>query len=131
MSMLDDLIDNLQIIHTEVINKVIPENIIRNVTIFGVRGAASNSSLYSTVAEMEASVGHVEDDYAIVYGTTYVGTYRLDGGTWTKIGDSTQEQEIMDTLNEVLLPVEQYEGNGGTDEQIDAVLNQILGIEEV
>lgn len=132
MSALDTLITNLQAIHTETINKIIPENIKGGVTIFGVTGTIPNTLFtYSTVLEMNISTGHQEDDFAIVYGTTYAGTYRYDGGAWTQIGDSTQEQEIMDALNGTLPPVEQYEGAGGTDVQISAVLDDILGIEEV
>ena len=132
MSALDTLVTNLQTIHTEVINKITASNIKSGVTIFGVTGTLPvNVKTFATTTEMNAYQGAIEDDFAIVYGTTYIGTYRYDGGSWTQIGDSTQEQEIMDTLNEVLLPVEQYEGNGGTDAQIDAVLDDILGIEEV
>ena len=131
MSALDTLVTNLQTIYTEVMTKVIPSNIKSGVTIFGITGnIPRNLFTYSTVAEMNASSSHHEDDFAVVYGTTYVGTYRYDGGEWTQIGDSTQEQEIMDVLNEILLPVEQYEGAGGTDAQISAVLDDILGVEE-
>ena len=131
MSTLDTLVSNLQIIHREVVNKIIPENIIRGVTIFGINGtAAHNCQTYATVEEMEASTGHVEDDYAIVYGTTYVGTYRLDGGVWTLIGEGSDGQKIMDRLNATLGPIEQYEGNGGTDIELNAKFNQILGIVE-
>lgn len=38
MSALDDLITNLQTIHTETMDKIIPENIRSGVTIFGVTG---------------------------------------------------------------------------------------------
>ena len=131
MSMLDTLITNLQTIHTEAMTKLIPSNIKQGITIYGVTGTLSTVKTFATVAAMNASTGNVEDDMAIVYGTTYVGTYRYDGGAWTQIGDSTQEQQIMDTLNAVLGPIEQYEGNGGTDTEINTVLDNILGIEEV
>lgn len=131
MSALDTLITNLQTIHTEAYNKIIPGNIKNGITIFGITGVLpTNCKTFATVTEMNNYSEAIEDDFAIVYGTTYVGTYRYDGGAWTQIGDSTQEQQIMDVLNDVLLPVEQYEGNGGTDAQINAVLDDILGIEE-
>lgn len=127
MSALDTLISNLQIIHNETMNKLLPENIKQGITIFGVEGTVPvNCKTYSTIEEMLNSTA-TEDDYAIVYGTTYIGTFRYDGGTWTQIGDSSDEQKIMDVLNKVMTPVEQYEGNGGTDEEINAVLDNILG----
>ena len=132
MSALDTLITNLQTIHTETMNKIIPGNLKAGITIFGVSGTLpANCKTFATVTEMNAYQDATEDDFAIVYGTTYGGTYRYDGGSWTQIGDSTQEQQIMDALNNVLEPIEQYEGNGGTDAQISAVLDNILGIEEV
>lgn len=128
MSMLDTLILNLEKIQTEMNTKIIPNNIREGVTLFNVIGKLkANCSTYSTIDEMLTSTGHIEDDYAIVYGTTYIGTYRYDGGTWSQIGDSSDEQKIMDVLNEVLAPLEQYEGNGGTDDEINLVLDEILG----
>lgn len=127
MSALDTLISNLLTIHTEVLEKVIPENIKSGVVIFGKAGILpTNCRTFSTIEEMTAFNDAIEDDYAIVYGTTYVGTYRYDSKQWVQIGDSSDEQRIMDILNEVLLPIEQMEGNGGTDEEINAVLDEIL-----
>lgn len=127
MSALDTLVTNLQRIHQETMDKILSENIKEGITIFGVQGTVkTNCRTYSTVEEMVNSEA-IEDDYAIVYGTTYVGTYRYDNGTWTQIGDSSDEQKIMDVLNMVMLPIEQYEGNGGTDEEINTVLDNILG----
>lgn len=128
MSALDTLITNLQRIHQETMDKILPENIKTGITIFGVSGTVpTNCKTFSTIEEMAAYEGALEDDYAIVYGTTYIGTFRYDSGTWNQIGDSSDEQKIMDVLNQVMLPVEQYEGNGGTDEEINAVLDNILG----
>lgn len=128
MSALDTLVTNLQRIHQETMEKILPGNIKEGITIFGVQGTVkTNCKTFSTIEEMVACEEVVEDDYAIVYGTTYIGTYRYDNGTWTQIGDSSDEQKIMDVLNMVMLPVEQYEGNGGTDEEINTVLDNILG----
>lgn len=128
MSNLAELVNNLESIHRETMIKIIPENIKEGITIFGVSGTVpTNCKTFSTIEEMEQNTNLPEDTYAIVYGTTYIGTYRLDNGAWTQIGDSSDEQKIMDVLNEVITPVEQYEGNGGTDEEISAVLDNILG----
>jgi hypothetical protein len=127
MSALDTLISNLTQIQNEVSSKILPENIRQGVTIFSVEGILpSNCRTFATIAEMEAWDTAIEDDYAIVYGTTYIGTYRYDDKQWVQIGDSSDEQRIMDILNRILLPEEQYEGNGGTDEEISAVLDEVL-----
>lgn len=127
MSALDTLIVNLDAIHTEIQTKILPQNIRKGMTIFGMPGSLpTNCRTFSTVEEMEAHTDAVEDDFAIVYGTTYIGTYRYDSKQWVQIGDSSDEQRIMDILNEVLLPIEQMEGAGGTDEEISAVLDEVL-----
>lgn len=101
-------------------------NIKRGVDILGVSGLLANCITFATVEEMNNYTGE-EDMYAIVYGTTYVGTYRYDNGSWTQIGDSSQEQQIMDVLNEIIETTDQYEGVGGTDEEVNLVLDNILG----
>ena len=49
MSALDDLITNLQTIHTETMDKIIPENIRAGVTIFGVTGTYDGTDSESEV----------------------------------------------------------------------------------
>lgn len=89
---------NLQTILDEKTIKIIPENIKKGVTIFGVTGTLEpNASivegvkLFKTKEEMNSSTGNAEGDLAVVYGTSYVGTYRLNNGAWTQIGNSTEE----------------------------------------
>lgn len=87
---------NLQTILDEKTIKIIPENIKKGVTIFGVTGTLETSTsggvkLFKTKEEMNSSTGNVEGDLAVVYGTSYVGTYRLNNGAWTQIGNSTEE----------------------------------------
>lgn len=113
-------------------SSAVAEDIIRGKTAY-INGGKVVGTLYvkcrtfATIEEMEAQSDVLDEDtYGVVYGTTYVGTYRLDNGTWTQIGDSTQEQQIMDVLNEIADTTDQYEGTGGTDEEISAVLDQIL-----
>lgn len=126
--MLDTLIENLNTIYSELISKVKPENIKNGIKIFGITGTLpTNCKTFSTLDEMNNSGITEEDTYAIVYGTTYVGTYRMDNGSWTQIGDSVDNQKIMDVLNEITNTEDQYEGEGGTDEEISTVLNNIIG----
>lgn len=127
MSTLDILINNLEAIYVEITSKIIPENFKKGAKIFSIEGTLpTNCRTFSTIEERDAYTDAIEDDFAIVYGTTYVGTYRYDAGEWIQIGDSTDEQKVMDVLNQILLPVEQYEGNGGTDEEISVVLDEVL-----
>lgn len=102
------------------------ENIVFTTNIFGYWGKAP--AVFSTVEEMEQwGITAPENTFAIVYGTTYVGTYRRDNGQWTQVGDASEGQQIMDTLNKVANTLAEYEGNGGTDEEINTVLNNIMG----
>lgn len=82
---------------------------------------------FATIEEMNAHANLAENTLAIVYGTSYVGTYKLDSGVWTQIGDSTEELEIFEDLAEVMGYADEYEGTGGTDEEINTILNDIIG----
>lgn len=105
-------------------SNLISSSIRADKSIFGIVGSAPIT--FATIEELEANTNFPEDTFAIVYGTSYVGTYRLDNGTWTQIGDSSQNQQIMDVLNDVANSTDQYEGNGGTDEEISAKLDLII-----
>lgn len=100
-------------------------NIRADVSIFGVQGSAPIT--FSTVEELEVNVDFPENTLAIVYGTTYIGTYKLDSGAWTQIGDSSEGLQIFEILNEVMGTSDEYEGEGGTDTEINAVLDTIIG----
>lgn len=103
---------------------LVSHNIKAGSSIFGVTGTAPIT--FASLNDMYNNTSLPEDTFAIVYGTTYVGTYRLDNGVWTQIGDSSQEQQIMDALNSVSNSTDQYEGNGGTDDDILGILNRII-----
>lgn len=68
---------------------IVPANIRADKTIFDVTGTAPVT--FSTIEEMNEHTDLAEDTFAIVYGTSYVGTYRLNNGAWTQIGNSTEE----------------------------------------
>lgn len=106
-------------------SNLISSSIRADKSIFGIVGSAPIT--FATIEELEANTNFPEDTFAIVYGTSYVGTYRLDKGSWTQIGDSSQNQQIMDVLNDVANSTDQYEGNGGTDEEINKVIEKIMG----
>lgn len=62
---------------------IVPANIRADKTIFDVTGTAPVT--FSTIEEMNEHTNLVEDTFAIVYGTSYIGTYRLNNGAWTQI----------------------------------------------
>lgn len=93
-------------------------------TVLGIEGTAPVT--FATVEEMNNNTVYPENTFAIVYGTEYVGTYKLDGGVWTQVGEATDNSEMMKILNETDGDILEYEGNGGTDEEINAVLEDIL-----
>ena len=82
---------------------------------------------FATVEEMNNHTDLAENTLAIVYGTSYVGTYKLDKGSWTQIGDTTEELEIFEDLAETTGYPDEYEGTGGTDEEINMILDEIIG----
>ena len=92
----------------------------------GVKVTGIGAMTFATVAEMNAITNVPEDTLAIVYGTDYVGTYRFDNGSWTEIGSKSVEQQSMDNLNALDGSTDQYEGLGGTEEQVNEVLDEII-----
>lgn len=129
---MNEVQENLDEILKEKITKLIPENIKQGVTILGVRGTlkegtgVSNVLVFPTKEEMEADTEEAEDTVAIVYDSvSYTGTYRVDNGVWTEIGLSVDGQAIMNILNEVESIRSQYEGWGGTEEEVGSILDEI------
>lgn len=85
------------------------------------------SQIFSSEDEMNKNKNFPENSYAIVYGTSYVGTYRLNSNKeWIQIGKPSDGQEIMDVLNVIDNETELYDGYGGTKEEIMTVLNKIF-----
>lgn len=106
-------------------SNLIAGNIRADKTIFGIAGTAPIT--FATTEELEANTNFPENTLAIVYGTSYIGTYKLDSGVWTQIGDTTEEVQIFNTLNEIANTTEEFEGTGGTDEEINTILDEIIG----
>ena len=101
--------------------------IVKGNTVLDIEGTYQPSAVtFATIEEMNNNTAYPENTFAVVYGTEYIGTYKLDAGVWTQIGDATSGVEMMNVLNEVDGDILEYEGNGGTDEEINAVLEDIL-----
>ena len=72
---MQDLKSNLNLIKQEKLNKIIPENIKKDITIFGVTGILESGGgtptegikQFASIEEMNASTGNQEGDLAIVY----------------------------------------------------------------
>lgn len=92
----------------------------------GVKVTGIGAMTFATVSEMNLVTDVPEDTLAIVYGTDYVGTYRFDNGSWTEIGSKSVEQQSMDNLNALDGSTDQYEGLGGTEEEVNEVLDEII-----
>ena len=93
----------------------------------GVKLTGTGVVTYATEEEMNLHTSFPENTIAIVYGTAYVGTFKLDNGSWTQIGTSTDEQLIMDNLNSVMNTADEYEGVGGTEQELNEIFDDILG----
>jgi hypothetical protein len=87
----------------------------------------SNIVTFATITEMNEHTDYPENTICGVYGTKYIGTYKLDNGVWTQIGDATEEVQIFDVLNVVTDTTDEFTGTGGTDDEINSVMNQIIG----
>lgn len=88
---------------------------------------SSRARTFATIEEMNQHTDLPENTIAVVYGTAYVGTYKLDSGVWTELGDANEEVQVMNSLNSVTGTTDEYEGTGGTDEEISQVLNTVIG----
>lgn len=123
---MNELLVRLKEINSER-NKLSPAVIKEGLTVFGITGTLQYMvKTFATMDEMNSHTDLPENTIGVVYGITYGGTYRLDNGEWTQIGDSTDEQNIMNVLNLVDGKADEFTDVGGTDEEINAVLDEIL-----
>lgn len=115
--------------------KITGDKIVKGNTVLGVEGTALTGDhypqLYTSIEAMSADTTKPDGTFAIVYGTTYDGTFICSSGVWEQIGQPT---ETVETYNSLSLMDEDeatyYEGMGGTEEEIVTVLDKVLGNEE-
>lgn len=86
----------------------------------------TGAPVFATEEELNSNLDYEENSLAIVYGTEYVGTYKMESGGWILIGDSGENLEAMMILNQVDGIQEEYEGLGGTKEEVEEVLDEII-----
>ena len=111
------------------------DKIVKGNTILGVEGTVLTGNdypqLYTSIEAMNADTTRLDGTFAIVYGTTYDGTFICSSGVWEQIGQPT---ETVETYNSLSLVNESeatyYEGMGATEEEIVTVLDEVLGNEE-
>lgn len=111
------------------------DKIVKGNTILGVEGTVLTGNdypqLYTSIEAMNADTTRPDGTFAIVYGTTYDGTFICSSGVWEQIGQPT---ETVETYNSLSLVDESeatyYEGMGATEEEIVTVLDEVLGNEE-
>lgn len=127
MSTLQDGLDQIKL---QKDTYIIPSNIKKNVTVFGVTGTleegAQGVALYSSVAAMEADTTQAEGTYGVVADTNFEGVYKYTNGDWIAVGDPIEALQAFNELGNVLGSEEEYEGLGGTEEEIEGILEEVI-----
>ena len=108
--------------------KIIPENFRAGIQLFDIVGSAP--TVFNTKEEMEASLDLPDRTFAIIFDNTFEGLYRLINGGWVEFGVPADGVLAMNALNEVMRTNEEYEGLGGTEEEVEAILDNIMNGEE-
>jgi len=108
--------------------KIIPENFKAGIQLFDIIGSAP--TIFNTKEEMEASLDLPDRTFAIVYNTSFEGLFRFINGAWIEYGVPSEGVLSMNALNQVLRTNEEYEGLGGTEEEVEAILDNIMNGEE-
>ena len=90
------------------------------------------AKVFSSVEEMEAHTDLPNNTKAIVFNINYEGTYELIDSVWVSVGVKVNNLEAFQALENLfpLEPEEHYEGLGGTEEEIEEILDEIIGKEE-
>ena len=108
--------------------KIIPENFKAGIQLFDIIGSAP--TIFNTKEEIEASLDLPDRTFAIVYNTSFEGLFRFINGAWIEYGVPSEGVLSMNALNQVLRTNEEYEGLGGTEEEVEAILDNIMNGEE-
>ena len=83
----------------------------------------------NTYEERDALTPQV-NDMCVMWNNEYLGSFLFTNNSWLEMSISEEGTELNEALNEIFGDDEPYEGMGGTDEEIEAVLDEILGEEE-
>lgn len=109
------------------------ENIREGVTILGVEGTVHEGAqgvvLYSTIAEMEEDTSQDEGTYGVVAGVNFEGVYKYIDSAWVIVGDPVEALQAFNELANVVGDNIEYEGLGGTEEEITEILEDVIGEE--
>lgn len=104
--------------------KIIPENFRAGIQLFDIIGSAP--TIFNTKEEMEYTLNLPDRTFAIVYNTSFEGLFRFINGAWIEYGVPSDGVLAMNALNEVMRTNEEYEGLGGTEEEVETVLDTIM-----
>ena len=115
-------------------SNIVAENIREGIEILGVEGTVQEGAqgvvLYSSTAEMEEDTSQDEGTYGVVAGTNFEGVYKYTDSAWVIVGDPVEALVAFNELAEVLGDSsEEYEGLGGTEEEITEILEDVIGEE--
>jgi hypothetical protein len=127
MSTLQDGLDQIKL---QKDTYIIPGNIKKDVTVFGVTGTlesgAQGVALYESVALMLADTTQDEGTYGVVASTNFEGVYRYLDNNWVIVGDPVEALTVFNDLSEVLGSDVEYEGLGGTEQEIEEILEEVI-----
>ena len=114
-------------------SNIVAENIREGVEILGVEGTVHEGAqgvvLYSTIAEMEEDTSQDEGTYGVVAGTNFEGVYKYTDSAWVIVGDPVEALVAFNELADVVGDDIEYEGLGGTEEEITEILEDVIGEE--
>lgn len=83
--------------------------------------------VFASVEEMEETTSADDGTLAIVSNDDeYIGSYIFENGTWSKLEVNQTYEETMNILDDVLGESDEYEGLGGTEQEIENIMDEIL-----
>ena len=115
--------------------KILPENLKKDIEAFGVTGTYEGPIMqYSSVQEMNQHTDLDDGTYALIINSTnsnLEAVYKLVDSTWILVGNPTEALQTFVDLADVMGGAEpEYEGLGGTEEEIIEILEEVINGEE-
>jgi hypothetical protein len=90
---------------------------------------AQGVMLYETIQAMQADTTQSEGTYGVVAGTNFEGVYKYVNNNWEQVGDPIEALQAFNELADVVGDDIEYEGLGGTEEEITEILEDVIGEE--
>lgn len=85
------------------------------------------AKVFESVEQMQASTGLPNGTLAIVFNINFKGAYHYLNNVWVSIGTKVENLTSYEDLMQVMGgPEETYEGLGGTEQEVENILDDIL-----